>query len=96
MNKPQLIDLIAKKGNISKVEAKRALELTINSITETLSKGVWGEGKNNVRGILNTFGVGKPFSKSIQLYNYPHNPNGGEGKPTSTYPNMNNGKIKYK
>lgn len=27
MNKPQLIDLIAKKGNISKVEAKRAYEL---------------------------------------------------------------------
>lgn len=39
MNKPQLIDLIAKKGNISKAEAKRALELTLNSITETLSKG---------------------------------------------------------
>ena len=39
MNKSQLIDLIAKKGNISKAEAKRALELTLNSITETLSKG---------------------------------------------------------
>ena len=39
MNKPQLIDLIAKKGNISKAEAIRALELTLNSITETLSKG---------------------------------------------------------
>ncbi|KAF5056898.1 DNA-binding protein HU-alpha [anaerobic digester metagenome] len=39
INRPHLIDLIAKKGNISKVEAKRALELTLNSITETLSKG---------------------------------------------------------
>lgn len=39
MNKPQLIDLIAKKGNISKAEAKRALELTLNSIIATLSKG---------------------------------------------------------
>jgi len=39
MNKPQLIDLIAKKGNISKTEAKKALELTLNTITEALSKG---------------------------------------------------------
>lgn len=39
INRPQLIDLIAKKGNISKTEAKRALELTISSITEVLSKG---------------------------------------------------------
>ncbi len=39
MNKPQLIDLIAKKGNISKTEAKRALELTLDSVTEALSKG---------------------------------------------------------
>lgn len=39
MNKPQLIDAIAKKGNISKVEAKKALELTIEAISEALAKG---------------------------------------------------------
>jgi DNA-binding protein HU-beta len=39
MNKPQLIDCIAKKGNISKVEAKKALELTIEAISEALAKG---------------------------------------------------------
>jgi len=39
VNRPELIDIIAKKGNISKTEAKRALELTLNSITEALSKG---------------------------------------------------------
>ena len=39
MNKPQLIDCIAKKGNISKVEAKKALELTIGAISEALAKG---------------------------------------------------------
>lgn len=39
MNKPQLIDWIAKKGNISKVEAKKALELTIEAISEALAKG---------------------------------------------------------
>lgn len=38
MNKPQLIDIIAKKGNISKVEAKKALELTIVAISEALAK----------------------------------------------------------
>lgn len=39
MNKPQLIDCIAKEGNISKVEAKKALELTIEAISEALAKG---------------------------------------------------------
>ena len=39
MNKPELIDCIAKKGNISKVEAKKALELTIEAISEALAKG---------------------------------------------------------
>ena len=39
MNKPQLIDCIAKKGNISKAEAKKALELTIEAISEALAKG---------------------------------------------------------
>jgi len=39
MNKPQLIDCIAKKGNISKTEAKKALELTIGAISEALAKG---------------------------------------------------------
>lgn len=39
MNKPQLIDCIAKKGNISKVEAKKALELTIEAISEALAEG---------------------------------------------------------
>jgi nucleoid DNA-binding protein len=33
MNKPQLIDCIAKKGNISKTEAKKALELTIEALS---------------------------------------------------------------
>ncbi|HOB26600.1 MAG TPA: M91 family zinc metallopeptidase [Bacteroidales bacterium] len=39
MNKPQLIDCIAKKGNISKTEAKKALELAIGAIRESLAKG---------------------------------------------------------
>jgi len=39
MNKPQLIDCITKKGNISKGEAKKALELTIEAISEALAKG---------------------------------------------------------
>lgn len=39
MNKPQLIDCIAKKGNISKTEAKKALALTIEAISEALAKG---------------------------------------------------------
>ena len=39
MNKPQLIDCIAKEGNISKVEAKKALELTIGAISEAMAKG---------------------------------------------------------
>jgi len=39
MNKPQIIDCIAKKVNISKGEAKKALELTIEAISEALAKG---------------------------------------------------------
>jgi hypothetical protein len=39
MNKPQPIDCIAKKGNINKVEAKKALELTIGAISEALANG---------------------------------------------------------
>ncbi len=39
INRLGLIDLIAKKGNFSKTEAKRALELTLSSISEALSKG---------------------------------------------------------
>ncbi len=39
MNKPQLIDCIAKKGNISKTEAKKSLELAIGAIRESLAKG---------------------------------------------------------
>ncbi len=39
INRPELIDIIAKKGNISKVEAKKALELTIEAISEALTKG---------------------------------------------------------
>lgn len=39
INKPELIDLIAKKGNISKTEAKKVLELTIEAISEALAKG---------------------------------------------------------
>lgn len=39
INKPELIVWIAKKGNISKVEAKKALELTIEAISEALAKG---------------------------------------------------------
>jgi len=39
INRPELIDIIAKKGNISKVEAKKALELTIGAISEALAKG---------------------------------------------------------
>jgi DNA-binding protein HU-beta len=39
INKPELVVCIAKKGNISKVEAKKALELTIEAISEALAKG---------------------------------------------------------
>ena len=39
INRPQLIDIIAKKGDISKVEAKKALELTLGAITEALATG---------------------------------------------------------
>lgn len=39
MNKTELIDAIANKGNLSKTEAKKALELTIGAISEALAKG---------------------------------------------------------
>jgi nucleoid DNA-binding protein len=39
MNKAQLIDAIAKKGNIKKAEAKKALELSLEAISEALAKG---------------------------------------------------------
>jgi len=39
MNKAQLIDAIAKKGNIKNAEAKNALELTIGAISEALKSG---------------------------------------------------------
>ena len=39
MNKTELIDAIANKGSISKVEAKKALEITIEAISEALAKG---------------------------------------------------------
>ena len=39
INRPELIDIIAKKGNISKVEAKKALELSLEAISEALAKG---------------------------------------------------------
>lgn len=39
MNKPELVTWIAKRGNISKTEAKNALELTIGAISEALKAG---------------------------------------------------------
>ena len=39
MNKAQLIDAIAKKGNIKNAEAKNALELTLGAISEALKLG---------------------------------------------------------
>ena len=39
MNKQELIDKIASKSNIKKVEAKASLELVLESITETLTSG---------------------------------------------------------
>jgi len=39
MNKAQLIDAIAKKGNIKNTEAKNALELTLGAISEALKLG---------------------------------------------------------
>lgn len=39
MNKQQIIDCIAKKGDISKGEDKKALELTIGAISKAMAKG---------------------------------------------------------
>ena len=39
INRPQLIDIIAKKGNISKIEATRSLKLVLDSIGEALATG---------------------------------------------------------
>ena len=39
MNKTDLIDVIAEHADISKVVAGRTLDVIINTITETLSKG---------------------------------------------------------
>ncbi|CAG8998864.1 MAG: DNA-binding protein HU-alpha [Candidatus Celerinatantimonas neptuna] len=39
MNKTELIDAIAEKADLSKVQAKAALETTLESITETLKGG---------------------------------------------------------
>jgi DNA-binding protein HU-beta len=39
INRPQLIDIIAKKGNISKVAASESLKLVLGSIGEALATG---------------------------------------------------------
>ena len=39
MNKAQLIDAIADKANISKADAKRALDAFVGSTTDALKKG---------------------------------------------------------
>lgn len=39
MNKTELINAIAEKANLSKVQAKAALEATINTVSEQLAKG---------------------------------------------------------
>ena len=39
MNKTELINAIAEKANISKVQAKAALDATINTISEQLANG---------------------------------------------------------
>ena len=39
INRPQLIDIIAKKGNITKVEANKSLKLVLDSIGEALATG---------------------------------------------------------
>jgi len=39
INRPELIDIIAKKGNISKTEANRSLKLVLDSIGLALSTG---------------------------------------------------------
>ncbi len=39
MNKTQLINSIAEKADLSKAQAKSALEATLESVTETLKEG---------------------------------------------------------
>lgn len=39
MNKTELINAIAEKANLSKVQAKAALDATINTISEQLANG---------------------------------------------------------
>lgn len=39
MNKAELINAIAEKANLSKVQAKAALDATINTISEQLANG---------------------------------------------------------
>ena len=39
MNKTELINAIAEKANITKVQAKVALDATINTVSEQLAKG---------------------------------------------------------
>ncbi len=39
MNKAELINAIAEKANLSKVQSKAALEATIKTVSEQLSKG---------------------------------------------------------
>ncbi|WP_343154284.1 HU family DNA-binding protein [Buchnera aphidicola] len=39
MNKTQLIDIISKKSNLSKIQVKSTLESTLSTIVESLKKG---------------------------------------------------------
>ena len=39
MNKTQLIDFIAEKADLSKAQAKAALEATLGGVTEALKEG---------------------------------------------------------
>ncbi|MFC1236824.1 HU family DNA-binding protein [Vibrio sp. F74] len=39
MNKTQLIDFIAEKADLSKAQAKSALEATLSSVSDTLKEG---------------------------------------------------------
>ncbi|MBP6123125.1 MULTISPECIES: HU family DNA-binding protein [Providencia] len=39
MNKTELVEAIAESADLSKVQAKAALEATLNAITETLKNG---------------------------------------------------------
>lgn len=39
MNKTELVNAIAEKANLSKVQAKAALEAAVNTVSEELAKG---------------------------------------------------------